>query len=286
MNYKEFSKKTQNLIYSNIDVNKKIEEWNNIKIKISQIKIHSRHISKLILILDSNTEAEILDHGCGSCSTLLYLLCLGYKNIWGVDLDCDNEKLNIFLKDICKLDSERIFNYDGKNLPFENNKFDLLISQQVLEHIKYDDKENTIKEQSRVMKNNAHAYFQIPHILVPYEAHTKTWLIHWLPRKIAIASYKLINKNYLFFKNQLFLSSPYKYKRLINKEIGKIKDLSQERIAMFNNEFNELKGLSLLIRMIVAKICSLPYIGKVIMKILSNFIMIEILAKKNDRPKT
>ena len=93
----------------------------------------------------------------------------------------EKSKKKDFLKDICKLENERIFNYDGKNLPFENNKFDLLISQQVLEHVKYDEKENTIKEQSRVMKNNAYAYFQIPHILVPYEAHTKTWLIHWLP---------------------------------------------------------------------------------------------------------
>ena len=280
MNYKEFSKKTQNLIYSNIDVKKKIDEWSILKKNILSIKKHSRHISKLIFVLNSNLKAEILDHGCGSCSTLLYLSCLGYNNIWGVDIDCDNERLNIFLKEICKLDGQRIFNYDGKNLPFKNNKFDLVISQQVLEHVKYHEKENTIEEQSRVMKNGAYAYFQIPHVLVPFEAHTKTWFIHWLPRKFALIALKILNKNYLFYQNHLFLSLPFKYKRIIKKKIGYIEDLSHERVSVFNNEFNELKGFSLTLRLVVAKVCSIPYIGRSIMKLLSNFIMIEVLAKK------
>ena len=81
----------------------------------------------------------------------------------------------------------------------------------------------------------------------------------------------------------MFLSSPNSYKKIFKKEIGEVKDLSQERISIFNNEFNELKGLSLNLRMLVAKICSLPYIGNIIMKILSNFIMMEILVRKNDR---
>jgi ubiquinone/menaquinone biosynthesis C-methylase UbiE len=283
MNYKEFSNLTQSLIYSDIEESKKIKMWKEIQEKISNSKSHSRHISKLIEILKSKNDAVILDHGCGSCSTILYLLCLDYKNIWGVDISCDEKKLNFFLKTICQFEEKRIFNYDGKILPFENNKFDLIISQQVLEHVKYEYKEITIKEQSRVMKIGAYAYYQIPHLLVPYEAHTKTWLIHWLPRKIALLFYKVINKNFLFFKNHLFLSLPFKYKRLIKKEIGVIDDLSVERVSMFNNEFNEFKGLSLFIRLSVAKICRLPFIGKIIVKIVSNFIMIEILAVKNDR---
>ena len=251
--------------------------------EIINSKNHSRHISKLIEILKLKREAVILDHGCGSCSTILYLLCLGYKNIWGIDISCDEEKLNSFLKNICQFEEKRIFNYDGKTLPFKSKKFDLIISQQVLEHVRYENQEITIKEQSRVMKSGGYAYYQIPHLFVPYEAHTKTWFIHWLPRKIALLFYKVINKNFLFFKDHLFLSSPFKYKNIIKKEIGKIEDLSLERVSMFNNEFNEFKGLSLFIRFLVAKLCGLPIIGKIIVKIVSNFIMIEILAIKNDR---
>ena len=93
MNYKEFSNLTQSLIYSDIEESKKIKMWKEIQEKISNSKSHSRHISKLIEILKSKNDAVILDHGCGSCSTILYLLCLDYKNIWGVDISCDEKNL-------------------------------------------------------------------------------------------------------------------------------------------------------------------------------------------------
>ncbi len=282
MKYKEFSKITQKLIYSDMSEKEKKEEWSYIKKKVLEIKKHSRHISKLIKILKTHEQAAILDHGCGSCSTLLYLFCLGYKNIWGIDISCDDKILNNFMIKICNLKDNRIFNYDGKFLPFENNRFDLIISQQVLEHVNYSEKELTIMEHARVLKNGAHAYYQIPHVLVPFEAHTKTWFVHWLPRKLALATLKVFNKNHIFYQNHLFLSLPFKYKKIIKKQIGNIEDLSQERVSVFNNEFNELRGVSLILRLTVAKICSIPYIGKTIMKFLSNFIMIEILATKND----
>lgn len=280
MNYKSFSSRIQQLIYSNQKIEEKKEEWFEIKKNVLSTKNHSRHISKLINVLKLNYQSSILDHGCGSCSTLLYLFCLGYENIWGVDVSCDDKIINNFLSKVCNLKSDRIYNYDGKNLPFKNDQFDLLVSQQVLEHIEYDKKDLTIKEHARVLKKGAYAYYQIPHLLVPYEAHTKTWLIHWLPRKFTIYILKIFKKNFDFYQKHLFLSLPFKYKNLIKKQIGSIQDLSQNRVSIFNNEFNEFKGLSLFIRLTVAKICAIPYIGKLIMKILSNFIMIEILALK------
>ena len=282
MDYKNFSKRLQNLIYSEEKIEEKKIKWFEIKKNVQSTKKHSRHISKLLDVLKFNYQSRILDHGCGSCSTLLYLLCLGYENIWGVDVSCDDKIINNFLNKVCNLNGDRIFNYDGKNLPFNNDQFDILVSQQVLEHIEYDKKDLTIIEHGRVLKKGAYAYYQIPHLLVPYEAHTKTWLIHWLPRKVTINILKIFKKNYKFYQKHLFLSLPFKYKNLIKKQIGSIQDLSQNRVSVFNNEFNELSGLSLIIRLIVAKICAIPYIGKLIMKILSNFIMIEILVIKND----
>ena len=58
----------------------------------------------------------------------------------GVDVSCDDKMINKFLNKVCNLESDRIFNYDGNNLPFNNEQFDLLVSQQVLEHIEYDKK--------------------------------------------------------------------------------------------------------------------------------------------------
>ena len=183
MNYKEFSIEINNLIYSNFNTDEKIQKFDKLKKSIKLQTLHSRHISKILEILNENKSFTILDHGCGSCSTILYLFCLGYEDIWGVDVSCDEKIINNFLINICKIKSQRIFNYDGDILPFTKNKFDLIVSQQVLEHISFENKRKTINEISRVMKLNSYAYFQIPHSFVPYEAHTKTWFIHWLPRK-------------------------------------------------------------------------------------------------------
>ena len=55
--------------------------------------------------------------------------------------------------------------------------------------------------------------------------------------------------------------------------------MSVERISKFDNEFLELRGFSLYIRLFIVKICSIPFVGKYIASILSNFIMLEIIAK-------
>ena len=282
MNYKEFSIEINNLIYSNFNTDEKIQKFDKLKKSIKLQALHSRHISKILEILNENKSLTILDHGCGSCSTILYLFCLGYEDIWGVDVSCDEKIINNFLINICKIKSQRIFNYDGDILPFTKNKFDLIVSQQVLEHISFENKRKTINEISRVMKLNSYAYFQIPHSFVPYEAHTKTWFIHWLPRKISIFVYKIIKKNHKFYKDHLFLMSPKKYKKILSEQIGEIKDLSPDRISIFDNEFREFKGINFYIRILLSKLVQIPIFGKIIVNYLSNFIMLELIVKKND----
>ena len=282
MNYKEFSIEINNLIYSNFNTDEKIQKFDKLKKSIKLQTLHSRHISKILEILNENKSFTILDHGCGSCSTILYLFCLGYEDIWGVDVSCDEKIINNFLINICKIKSQRIFNYDGDILPFTKNKFDLIVSQQVLEHISFENKRKTINEISRVMKLNSYAYFQIPHSFVPYEAHTKTWFIHWLPRKISIFVYKIIKKNHKFYKDHLFLMSPKKYKKILSEQIGEIKDLSPDRISIFDNEFREFKGINFYIRILLSKLVQIPIFGKIIVNYLSNFIMLELIVKKND----
>ena len=282
MNYKEFSIEINNLIYSNFNTDEKIQKFDKLKKSIKLQTLHSRHISKILEILNENKSFTILDHGCGSCSTILYLFCLGYEDIWGVDVSCDEKIINNFLINICKIKSQRIFNYDGDILPFTKNKFDLIVSQQVLEHISFENKRKTINEISRVMKLNSYAYFQIPHSFVPYEAHTKIPFIHWLPRKISIFVYKIIKKNHKFYKDHLFLMSPKKYKKILSEQIGEIKDLSPDRISIFDNEFREFKGINFYIRILLSKLVQIPIFGKIIVNYLSNFIMLELIVKKND----
>lgn len=69
-----------------------------------------------------------LDVGCGNGSALTQLNKSGYKNGYGVDVS------KLFVKAARKKNLKKVYFYDGINLPFENNFFDLIGSFNVLEH--------------------------------------------------------------------------------------------------------------------------------------------------------
>jgi len=53
---------------------------------------------------------------------------------------------------------------DGKNLPFKNNSFDLVLIESVLEHV--NEPEKVIKEAYRVLKKSGKVYISIPFVFV------------------------------------------------------------------------------------------------------------------------
>ena len=94
-----------------------------------------------------NKNIRILDYGCGGGKLLFFLHNLGYKNIKGCDvIDNYGEKKfiqidlnNKFFKNIFNLDnvlsSCRQFEEKDKNLTeYDDQSFDLILSEQVLEH--------------------------------------------------------------------------------------------------------------------------------------------------------
>lgn len=99
--------------------------------------------------------ARILDFGCGSGGTVASLLEQGFCNVFGYDV-----------KDRLKLggasERSRFFISDptNKRLPFEDNTFDLVISEQVLEHVM--DQVGVLRELRRVMKPGGCALHVFP----------------------------------------------------------------------------------------------------------------------------
>ncbi len=93
---------------------------------------------------------SLLDVGCGIGEILSY-----YKNSIGVDINsecvnyCKSKGLNA---KIMKVD----------NLPFEDNKFNTVMLDNVLEHI--DNPNKMIVEINRVMKNESHLLVSVPGI--------------------------------------------------------------------------------------------------------------------------
>jgi len=114
-------------------------------------------------------EARILDFGCGAGRTVYSLLDQGYTNTVGYDV-----KDRLELRD--PVERSRFFTADptgGGRLPVEDNSFDLIISEQVLEHVK--DQVGMLRELHRIMRPGGHALHVFParycliepHIYVP-----------------------------------------------------------------------------------------------------------------------
>ena len=106
----------------------------------------------------------------------------GYKNVWGatVNFNNDTRKTN-YIRNINRIisiilnskNTKRVIIYNGFELPFSKNYFDIIFTKQVLEHISPENRLDFWFEEKRVLHNDGILYHQIPHRLVPFEAHKK-----------------------------------------------------------------------------------------------------------------
>lgn len=113
-------------------------------------KLTNISTKKLKEIPNINQASNILDIGCGTGETLYYIKkFLNPKiELYGVDLDKNPE-----------LDVNVVFDYcdiDNQKLPFEENTFDIVISNFVIEHLK--NPQNLFLEAFRVLKPSGFFY--------------------------------------------------------------------------------------------------------------------------------
>lgn len=71
--------------------------------------------------------------------------------------------------------------YDGMHLPENDQTFDLVLSNSVMEHIPRSDREQVTLEMMRVGKRG---FVQTPALEFPIEPHFVLPFIHWLPRSV------------------------------------------------------------------------------------------------------
>jgi ubiquinone/menaquinone biosynthesis C-methylase UbiE len=111
---------------------------------------------KLEDTLQIDSETKILDIACGKGSTAFYLAEKYGCSVVGIDI---SEKLIQIANDTCrkkKLNNQVKFLVgNAMNLPFDDNQFDVAISQGILVFV--DDKTKTINEASRVIKDGGKA---------------------------------------------------------------------------------------------------------------------------------
>lgn len=126
-------------------------------------------------ILDIGTGAGYISHHIGKRAKLVY----------SVDVvDERREKLNYKFK---KVTSEK--------LPFEDNFFDIVISNHVIEHV--NDQKKHLAEASRVLKKGGIIYLATPNKYWLTDPHYKLLFISWLHPKLSTKYLKLVkNKDW------------------------------------------------------------------------------------------
>lgn len=247
-----------------------------------QIPYHMQSVFRLLEEIAQRKPIEriaILDHGCGGCLTLMYLLANGYSGIHGVDIRGKLSAWQSFLSEHIGLKDLRLAEYDGTALPFDDASFDLVFSEQVIEHVRPDVLEHYYREERRVLRPGGIAFHRVPHRLTPYDSHTRTWFLHYLPRFFWLRCLRLIGRSSITAETALFLRWPWIHRRLIRRYLGNLEDQTLDRFTRVTDlsHYEGPKGL----RRRVAGLLKVPVIGFFARIFVRNISMIDTVSRRS-----
>jgi len=124
-----------------------MDEWSVPSDHSRQVSVNS--VTKKLLLDEENNIGNVLDLGCGKGESVDFFRSVNPDINWtGLDVDISPE-----VKKRSRTDAE-FKTFDGVNIPFEDNSFDLIYCKQVLEHVRIPEK--LLREVCRVLKPNGY----------------------------------------------------------------------------------------------------------------------------------
>ena len=227
-------------------------------------------VRKIKELVGDNKDVRILDLGCGYGVSVFCLMLLGYKNVVGVDICSQNVPTEA--AKLLGLSSAKFEQYDGKNTSLKSESFDLIISEQVLEHVFEID--SFYKETRRLLKPEGFALLSFPHRYKLWDSHGKTWFLHMFPRQIYLRLAKLTGKDSAYLSRLLNLQSINYHRNMAKIYFPIVKNVAWKRlIQVSSDEFLKSKGhkdsFYKVARLLAHGIFQLPLIGHLAAKILA-----------------
>jgi len=259
-----------------VDDTELLRRWHQFVKKTVSESQQPYHLDRIIAEVNELRQTRppssiaILDHGCGPASTLIWLAALGYTNVYGVDIGTDFSAHNRLAR-LCWGRKDNAFaSFDGAHLPYQDAQFDLVISQQVLEHVSDACFEAYYREEGRVLRPGGRALHQVPHRLAPYDSHTRTWGLHLLPTPLRTLAMQVRGSEW---PDHLHLRWPWIHYRMVRRYIGSPVNLSAERLQQLK-QFSYYDG-PVELRWLLARLCGLPGIGGLISTLATSVVLLE-----------
>jgi SAM-dependent methyltransferase len=197
-------------------------------------KMHSLDVRQIKICkdkgIDINKDSYILDFGCGDGHRVYQLLDSGFNNSFGYNkgnyMGVENPLCLRREEDV------RFFRLsDDGTIPFPDSYFDLVISDQVFEHVI--EQEDAFREIHRVLKTNGVSIHVIPakwqiieqHILVPFGGLIKSypyyyfWALLGIRTKwqLGLSAREAARRNIKYARESLNYLSCRQYQRLMSR---------------------------------------------------------------------
>ncbi len=120
-------------------------------------------------------------------------------------------------------------------LPFNNNFFDIIISNHTIEHLPCSTKH--LAEVHRVLNSEGIIYLATPNRLFPWETHYNMFLLHYFP----LSFFHLILKFFKKYKEDIYLLSYFQLKKLIKYSNFQFKEYTPYILKYPDKYFFNLK---------------------------------------------
>ncbi|CAN5876688.1 class I SAM-dependent methyltransferase [soil metagenome] len=179
----------------------------NVKLSGADSFYFAEHkVQQLMGTEAGNTAVRMLDIGCGDGATELFIQ--QYQPSWTV------EAIDISEKSIARAGEKKITNanfsvYDGKQIPFADNSFDIAFIAAVMHHIDFSLHECLLKEILRVLKPGGRIYLFEHNPLNPvtrylvntcvFDKDAKLLGYNYSNRLLNNAGFKNIKKKFILF---------------------------------------------------------------------------------------
>lgn len=112
---------------------------------------------------------------------------------------------------------------DGRRLPFPDDTFDYVISNQVLEHVPF--KDEMVREMARVVKPDGEVHVSVPNRLAPSRPHFIPRYMSFLPKRVGVllAPHLLSAHGERYYREHIFHVSPPTLRCLLSTHFDSVR---------------------------------------------------------------